>query len=220
MRKSNRRILSVVLTTAMVLSTGITAIAGTWRTGADSNQSRWWYDNEDGSYAVNGWHWIDGNQDGIAECYYFDNNGWMYVSGETPDGYTVNENGAWVANGVVEVKSVSSSIASTESTESTDSRIGAYHPVKHIDVGGNTYATAEGLADWGMVGINIIEATDDSVTILSFGADKAYVYTRSGDFYKNDGDPGDGDWTVYLRFESDGTLVIFDDVYGESYYQK
>lgn len=88
------------------LSFGMTSFAATWRTGAGANQDRWWYDYEDGSYANNGWHWIDGNQDGVAECYYFDSDGWMAANGTTPDGYEVNKNGAWVSGGSVMTQSI------------------------------------------------------------------------------------------------------------------
>lgn len=107
---------TVLVTAVMSLTMAGTAFAGTWKTGAaGENQSRWWYDNGDGSYTSNGWQWIDGNGDGIAECYYFDGNGWMLANTTTPDGYTVNENGAWVENGVIKVQNVI-----TESKSSTD----------------------------------------------------------------------------------------------------
>ena len=96
----------LLLTLIMSLLMSMTAFAGVWRTGAEPNQNRWWYDNEDGTYAANGWQWIDGNQDGTAECYYFDNEGWMMADGATPDGYQVNSDGEWVNNGVVEKRTV------------------------------------------------------------------------------------------------------------------
>ena len=55
---------------------------------------------------VNTWAWIDGNKDGIAECYYFNENGYMLANTNTPDNYTVNENGAWTINGVVQTKNM------------------------------------------------------------------------------------------------------------------
>lgn len=64
----------------------------------------WWYDNGDGTWPANGWHWIDGNMDGVAECYYFDVNGYILVNTTTPDGYWVNGNGAWVQDGAVQVR--------------------------------------------------------------------------------------------------------------------
>ena len=38
--------------------------------------------------------WLDGNDDGIAECYCFDWEGYLYMNGWTPDGYYVNSDGA------------------------------------------------------------------------------------------------------------------------------
>ena len=71
------------------------AYAGTWKQGIGGDQSAWWYDNGDGTYPVSTWAWLDGNQDGKAECYYFDDKGRMLSDTVTPDGYTVDENGAW-----------------------------------------------------------------------------------------------------------------------------
>lgn len=71
------------------------AYAGTWKQGIGGDKSAWWYDNGDGTFPVSTWMWLDGNQDGKAECYYFDGTGRMLSSTVTPDGYTVDENGAW-----------------------------------------------------------------------------------------------------------------------------
>ena len=73
-----------------------------WVKGESKNA--WWYDFGNGDYFKSSWQWIDGNQDGIAECYCFDENGWMYENTTTPDGYTVNENGAWTINNIVQIK--------------------------------------------------------------------------------------------------------------------
>ena len=73
-----------------------------WVKGESKNA--WWFDFGNGDYFKSSWQWIDGNQDGIAECYCFDENGWMYENTTTPDGYTVNENGAWTVNNVVQTK--------------------------------------------------------------------------------------------------------------------
>ncbi|WP_314723463.1 cyclophilin-like fold protein [Enterocloster bolteae] len=102
MNKRNGWLLAWGLLLSLMMS--MTAYAGEWRTGEGANQSRWWYDNEDGTYARNGWYWIDGNQDRTAECYYFDELGWLAADCVTPDGYQVNEAGAWVNEGVVETR--------------------------------------------------------------------------------------------------------------------
>ena len=108
----------VLLLIAMVMSIlmSMTAFAGVWRTGAAPNEARWWYDNEDGTWASNGWQWIDGNQDGTAECYYFDSEGWMAADTTTPDGYQVNGDGAWVENGMVMTLAVSIPASSTDNS--------------------------------------------------------------------------------------------------------
>ena len=73
-----------------------------WVKGESKNA--WWFDFGNGDYFKSSWQWIDGNQDGIAECYCFDENGWMYENTITPDGYTVNENGAWTVDNIVQTK--------------------------------------------------------------------------------------------------------------------
>ncbi|MBF1284368.1 MAG: CAP domain-containing protein [Oribacterium parvum] len=73
-----------------------------WVKGKSKNA--WWFDFGNGDYFKSSWQWIDGNQDGIAECYCFDENGWMYENTITPDGYTVNGNGAWTVSNIVQTK--------------------------------------------------------------------------------------------------------------------
>ena len=96
-------IMKVFMTTCLfvALSTNLTFASG-WTKGISKNA--WWFDFGNGDYFKSSWQWIDGNQDGIAECYCFDENGWMYENTTTPDGYTVNENGAWTINNVVQTK--------------------------------------------------------------------------------------------------------------------
>jgi len=62
------------------------------------------------------WQWIDGNNDGIAECYYFDRAGYMLANTSTPDGYQVNASGAWVQNGAVQTKNVGTSTQSDKNS--------------------------------------------------------------------------------------------------------
>ncbi len=81
----------------------------------------WWYDNGDGTYPVSCWQWVDGNQDGTAECYCFNSEGYIYTDTVTPDGYTVNRDGAWTENGVVQTKSVT-----PPQTMSDQSALGLY----------------------------------------------------------------------------------------------
>ena len=96
-------IIKVFMTTSLfiALSTNLTFASG-WTKGISKNA--WWFDFGNGDYFKSSWQWIDGNQDGIAECYCFDENGWMYENTITPDGYTVNENGAWTVSNIVQTK--------------------------------------------------------------------------------------------------------------------
>lgn len=85
----------------------LSAFAAGWQ----KNDTGWWYGtNADNSaWYANGWQWVDDNGDGIAECYYFDENGYIKTSGTTPDGYQVNVDGQWTANGAVQTKAVQAS---------------------------------------------------------------------------------------------------------------
>ena len=69
-----------------------------------SSRYAWWYDLGHENYLRSTWQWIDTDNDGVAECYYFDADGWMYTDTTTPDGYTVDENGAWTVDSVVQTR--------------------------------------------------------------------------------------------------------------------
>ena len=94
-----KRYAAVLLAAAMTVGSAMTSFAG-WQSDANG----WWWQNEDGSYPSNTWQWIDGNGDGVAESYYFGPDGYMYANATTPDGYTVNADGAWTVNGVVQTQ--------------------------------------------------------------------------------------------------------------------
>ena len=88
------------ITAVCALGMTTEAQAGQWK----QDTAGYWWQNDDGSYLTNGWHWLDGNGDGISECYYFDGNGYMAANTTTPDGYTVDGSGAWVVDGVVQTQ--------------------------------------------------------------------------------------------------------------------
>ena len=98
-----------VLVTAAIMTAAMnmTVFAAGWQ----QNANGWWYaTNESGTeWYADGWQWIDGNQDGTAECYYFDENGYILANTVTPDGYWVNADGAWIIDGQVQTAQVSSS---------------------------------------------------------------------------------------------------------------
>lgn len=89
-----KKIKLFALTAAFSVLTGISAMAGTWI----EDSTGWWYDNGDSTYANNGWSWIDG------KCYYFTPEGYCLIDTTTPDGYEVDESGAWINDGTEQKK--------------------------------------------------------------------------------------------------------------------
>lgn len=99
-----KRLLVATAAAAMSMVMSMTAFAsmGNWQQDA----SGWWWQRTDNSYPADEWKWIDGNGDGTAESYYFDQNGYLITNTTTPDGYTVNADGAWVVDSVVQKRQV------------------------------------------------------------------------------------------------------------------
>lgn len=95
-----KKLFTVITTLAACLIFAMSSYAGTWIL----DNVGWWWQNDDGSWPASRWEWLDGNRDGLAECYYFDNRGYCVLSGVTPDGYNVNSSGAWVENGIVQIR--------------------------------------------------------------------------------------------------------------------
>lgn len=90
----------LIATAMMSLALSFASFAGQWQ--SDSNG--WWYQNDDGTYPVNAWQWIDGDADGVSECYYFNEKGYCLTNTTTPDGKTVNSNGALIISGIVQTQ--------------------------------------------------------------------------------------------------------------------
>lgn len=106
-----------VIFTMIVLSVLISATvyAGQW----EKNELGWWYNNGDGTWPANTWQWLDENNDGVAECYYFDQDGYCLINTNTPDGWIVNENGAWIINGIVQTQNVGISMPAINNISQT-----------------------------------------------------------------------------------------------------
>lgn len=108
------RLLVATVVISFVMS--FASFAGQWQ--SDSNG--WWYQNDDGTYPVNSWKWIDGNSDGVSECYYFNEKGYCLVNTTTPDGQVVNSNGALISGGNVQTQaSNSNTVSATQPAEET-----------------------------------------------------------------------------------------------------
>jgi len=80
----------------------VPAFAGEWK----QDDKGWWYQDDDGTYPRNTWRWIDGNHDGTAECYYFNDMGYILTSCPAPGGGSLNELGQWYKNKTVQTRTV------------------------------------------------------------------------------------------------------------------
>ena len=122
--KKNFVLRTAVLTAALTASFGMTAFAaGHW----EKDAAGYWWQEEDGSYPVSCWKWLDGNNDGIAESYYFDASGYM-AADTTVDGYTVNADGAWVENGAVQTRQTEAQVPAAPAGQSQESSSAALNP--------------------------------------------------------------------------------------------
>ena len=126
------------------------AMARGWH--QDSKGAYRFYDNREGSptegQELRGWQWIDGY------CYYFEEEGEkkgiLLQNGISKDGYTVNEEGQWTVNGVVQfvegkgfitkksdVKGVSRTIDNTEARPERTSSTRSHSGRRSSGVGSN-----------------------------------------------------------------------------------
>ncbi|MDO5346634.1 MAG: hypothetical protein Q4E91_12950 [Lachnospiraceae bacterium] len=112
----------VTLMTAAVMTAAMTmtAFAGEWKQDAQG----WWWQNDNGTYPNSGWEWLDGNKDGVSECYFFGNDGYLLVNTTVEGQYTVNADGAWVADGVVQTKAAEAAAAGTQEQAQTQAQYG------------------------------------------------------------------------------------------------
>lgn len=112
--KKWKRALLVALPFTVLLS--FQAFAGQWK----QDMNGWWYENDDGSWMAGGWHWLDGNKDGIAECYYLNRDGYLVKDIGYVDGYHVDGNGAWMVDGKVQTKQVEVPAEASRPLENTE----------------------------------------------------------------------------------------------------
>lgn len=102
-----KKLVTMALAGALTVGSAFTALAGWEQTGTT------WKYQTNGTYYNDGWHWIDGNGDNVAECYYFNIDSTMLSNATTPDNFTVNADGAWTVNGIVQTKVLNGSTSST-----------------------------------------------------------------------------------------------------------
>lgn len=93
-----KKLLTAVISVVLIIGSATTSFAEQWKLEG----AAWKYQYDNGSFAT-GWNWIDG------KSYFFEKNGNMLANTTTPDGYSVNADGAWVMNGVVQIQNASES---------------------------------------------------------------------------------------------------------------
>lgn len=138
MRRTVKRVSSFAMALWLSMSAGMTALAGEWQ----QNDRGWWYRNTDGTWPAGTWEWLDGNSDGVAECYYFDAEGYMLSDAVTPDGYQVDSNGRWIENGVVKTEGVFGEETSEDETQEDEFESKAVEKAKErlYDAEGETFS--------------------------------------------------------------------------------
>lgn len=106
-----------------VLAAGlcVNAQAAEWK----QDGTGWWYQRDDGTYPAASWNWLDGNADGTAECYYFNEQGYLLTGVKTPDGYAVNGDGAWIVNDQVQTRNAAQDAASAAADETMKKAVAA-----------------------------------------------------------------------------------------------
>lgn len=113
------------LAAGLSVLTSMSAFAGEWK----QDVIGWWWQNDDGSYPVSTWKWLDGNKDGLSESYYFNEAGYL-ATNTTIDGYTVNADGAWTENGVVQTIPAGSTDLAVHAVDAEKAK-GTYKLVKY-----------------------------------------------------------------------------------------
>ena len=89
-----KQIAALRLAALLTAANAATAFGGYWY--AD-RYGDWYYKQDDGTSIKDGWHWING------KCYLFHDH-IIYRDTVTPDGCTVNEEGAWTVDNVVQIR--------------------------------------------------------------------------------------------------------------------
>lgn len=188
-----RRYLLCLMAAALSLASAAAGYAGQWQQGKGRDSKKWWYNNLDGSYPKREWVWIDGDSDGIAECYYFDADGWL-VTSSSVSGSRVDGSGAWVdSSGAVQTRSVSEGNVQTNGANENSTGV--------IDLGSDLELGTEWEAEdpetgfsKGDAGKEAVEISVDLSSLRSFrsAAEKADGISEAESY----GGPGSGGTAV------------------------
>lgn len=98
----NKMMISLITGVVLFFLADFPTFAGEWK----QDDGGWWYQNDDGTYPAAEWQWIDDDEDGVAECYYFYSDGYMAYNNTIDDNF-VNQNGQWESAGKIQTKRMS-----------------------------------------------------------------------------------------------------------------
>ncbi|MCC8061416.1 MAG: MBL fold metallo-hydrolase [Clostridiales bacterium] len=153
MLKTKKLSLTAFTVIGMITMTSFPVMAGEWK---QNDIGKWWQE-DDGTYPSNSWEWIDSDGDSVGECYYFDEEGYLMTGAETPDGYTVNSDGAWTEDNVVQSRNM---------TDGTD-----------MAKADSTSDGGESSGSWGSSEITVtVDAFMDHMYVLDEPRTRAYLF--------------------------------------------
>ncbi len=94
-----KRKISLSFMTVFILTIvmSFTAFAYGWE--SDDIGTYYWSNKDNTEWYADGWYWVPVDESGRAFCYYFDSDGYVLKNTDI-DGWTVNENGAWVIDNI------------------------------------------------------------------------------------------------------------------------
>ena len=172
---------TMLLAGSLTVLLSFTAFAGEWK----QDTTGWWWQNDDGSYPTSQWQWVDGNNDGISECFYFDPNGYIVTNTEV-EGSTINSDGAWVVDGIVQTKQTGvPENDSTPNTEnSTKSNPYANDPL-YISMRESAFAKLATITDFSQEEIKLMltdvvfEENQQSNSVINYLGEEIFAYCKT-----------------------------------------
>ena len=104
-RKTGKQLAALAVLAAFSAGTAFSSFAGTWQ--KDVFGAGIWNYADTNEVQKSGWKWLDGNKDGLFECYYFDSEGKM-AANTTIGTDQINADGQWIVNGVIQQRTLPS----------------------------------------------------------------------------------------------------------------
>ncbi len=200
-----KKVIGLAVTLFCTIGISMNVFAGTWVGDAKG----WWFDKGDNTWPANQWMWIDGNNDGIAECYYFNQYGYCLMNTTTPDNYNVNANGAWTMGSDVQKRTVSVSKQQGTSVKATPLflRNPAHKSLVWYEAAAITSAEK---AHWTSV-IQISPSSLNASGMVSYTTEGQYKKLRATVAPEDDWhDWGDGSASAKLIVYVDGNAVAYE----------